>query len=919
MSAAPTSASPRADGHLAFWGKARPAEPPPYPPAHPVAYHLLDVAATMQAVLRARPAVLARGAALLGLAEEDARRLLVALAGLHDLGKFTPCFQSKVPELVPPALRGARVLPGLHTRDGMGLWSGRLGPLATEALWPAGAEGLDALAPAVFGHHGTPVDARRFLVGERFGAAGEAAALDCASRVLALLCPSPLEAGPISEDRARVASWWVAGLMTVADWIGSGQKWFRYTAPLAGDDSLAAYGRRAGEAAEVAVREAGLSAPAPAPRRSFARLVGLAGAPSPLQRWADEVPLPEGPVLLVLEDVTGAGKTEAAQVLVHRLMAAGRAGGAFWAMPTQATANAMYVRQARFLSALFADDAAVRPSLVLAHGQQRLHAGFRATVLAGAASAGEGVPTDDADELPAGASCAAFLADDRRAALLADVGAGTVDQALLGVLPVRFGTVRLFGLADRVLVVDEAHAYDAYMSTELLGLLRFHAALGGSAVVLSATLSLAQRRALVDAWGKGLAAAAPYRPEAAAPTAPVSAAYPLATVAAAGGAVEVAVEPAPWSRREVAVRLVHGVEAAVERVARVARAGGAAVWIRNTVRDCLEGAALLRDAGVERVMVFHARFAQCDRQAREAEVLARFGTEADAAERAGWALVATQVVEQSLDLDFDAMVSDLAPVDLLIQRAGRLQRHPARDGSRPAGCPRELTVLSPHPDDECAEGWMGGVFRGTSRVYENVAVLWRTARTLRDAGAIRTPAGLRGLIEAVYGEAAEDPPPALERPATAAEGRAMGHVSTAHQAVLREGDGYSTDQAPWIHELRARTRLGEDAAPLRLARLTPEGALAPWSGEPVRWKAWALSEVRVRAAQVPPDAREEPHLRAAADAARREWGRFEQEIPLLALSPDPAGGWTGALQRGDGRRLPFRYDAARGLAEIRPA
>src|SRR5690606_35701801 len=137
------------------------------------------------------------------------------------------------------------------------------------------------------------------------------------------------------------------------------------------------------------------------------------------------------------------------------------------------------------------DAADPKPSLVLAHGQQRLHQAFQDTVLRGVSVLNvpsAGVAPAAGDDIESTVACAAFLADDRRAALLADVGAGTIDQALLGALPSRFNTVRLFGLGDKVLVVDEAHAYDPYMSTELQALLRFQAALGGCAVVLSATL-----------------------------------------------------------------------------------------------------------------------------------------------------------------------------------------------------------------------------------------------------------------------------------------------------------------------------------------------------------------------------------------------------------------------------------------------
>lgn len=903
--------------HLSFWGKAHRDQPPPYPRFHPVAHHLLDVAATLDAVLTARPHTLARGALLLGMAPHEARSLLVALAGLHDIGKFAPCFQAKVPELLPAVLAGLRpgqILPGVHTKDGMGYWGARLARWVPDRVWPGAGEALDALAPAVFGHHGSPVAARRFAVDERFRTAGGAAAAECAEAVVALLCPAPVAAPPVDERRARIASWWVAGLVTVADWLGSRQEHFRYTAPLPDDASLAAYWTLARSRAAEAVAHAGLVAPPVAPRRSFARLVGAEWEPSPVQAWAGSLELPAGPVLVVIEDVTGAGKTEAAQVLVHRWMAEGRASGAYWAMPTQATANAMYGRQVKGLEALFADGARPKPSLVLAHGQQRLNNRFRPTVLGQGAAAGPPPPDggDADDELPAAVSCAAFLADDRRAALLADVGAGTIDQALLGVLPARFGAVRLFGLADHVLVVDEAHAYDAYMGVEIQELLRFQAALGGCAVVLSATLPRRQRRELVQAWSDGLAAGE--AGSSAIPALPTAEAYPLATVATGCGVTAAPLAAASWSRREVGVRLVHTLEDAVAHVVDSAGQGGAAVWIRNTVADCLAAAALLRAEGVEKVIVFHARFAQGDRQVREADVLERFGKDAAAADRAGWVLVATQVVEQSLDLDFDAMVSDVAPVDLLIQRAGRLWRHEARKPDRPPGCVPELVVLAPVPNEDAPKEWLGGIFAGSAAVYRNTGILWRTVRTLVAEGGIRTPERLRPLIESVYGEGADEPPSGLSGSTQSAEGKEAGHAATARYSVLKLRAGYCMGQDAWLNELRVPTRLGDLQTRVRLARVLPDLTLAPWCTDPIPWKAWALSEVRLSARRVPAGSTEPAEFAEAARGVRTSWGRWEQEIPILPLVTHPDGRVGGVLVRPDGTRVGVGYSPAEGLA-----
>ncbi|HEU4628269.1 MAG TPA: CRISPR-associated helicase Cas3' [Gemmatimonadaceae bacterium] len=904
---------------LAFWGKARPDAAEATVTWHPVVYHLLDVAAAADAILAVRPLALRRAARLLGLTPTDARRLIVALVALHDLGKFAPAFQAKSLEHWPAALAGldpAQVAPTHHTGDGYALWHHVLGPGIAERLWSGGRRTLDVLAPAIFGHHGRPVrsaDARA-PVDSIFRAGSRRMATTCADAVLSLLLPVPIDAPPPSEQQARIASWWVSGLTTVADWIGSNQRWFPYTAP---DPDLAAYWSHARECACRAIAAAGVGAPRPSPLKSFTELTKRP-TPSPAQAWASSVALPDGPVLVIIEDVTGAGKTEAAQMLVHRLMADGRADGAYWAMPTQATANAMYARQADAVHALFERDrGAPPPSVVLAHGQSRLHDGFRATVLRDPAERLDAAARRESG-LPADAACAAFLADDRRAALLADVGAGTVDQALLGALPSRFNTVRLFGLVDKVLVFDEAHAYDPYVGVEVQQLLRFQAALGGSAVILSATLSRAQRQTFATAWTEGLdEGRRRIGPLFGGDPPPLvqSQAYPLATVVSADAEPvrEYAIEAAEWSRRSVGVRFVRTVEDACAHVVEWAGKGAAVAWVRNTVDDCLTAAAMARAAGFEPI-VFHARFAQADRQAREARVLELFGERGSAAERRGAVLIATQVVEQSLDLDFDVLVTDLAPVDLLIQRAGRLQRHPARDAERPTGLARELVVLAPSTDGEPAKDWLTAVLPKTRYVYEDVGVLWRTAVALGDARVIDTPGGLRALVEAVYGS--NETPEALLPVAQAARGKDLGQASAANHAVLELADGYHGDLKGWVDDIRPMTRLGDEQTTVRLARVRADGALAPWAEvDGPAWKAWALSEVRLSAARVPFGSTPSARYQAAVEAVRGEWGRFEQEITVLPLLPRDGepDTWDGALLKPDGRLVSIVYTRAQGL------
>jgi CRISPR-associated endonuclease/helicase Cas3 len=291
-------------------------------------------------------------------------------------------------------------------------------------------------------------------------------------------------------------------------------------------------------------------------------------------------------------------------------------------------------------------------------------------------------------------------------------------------LPARHQSLRLWGLADKVLVIDEAHAYDAYMSKEIECLLEFHAAFGGSAIVLSATLPQDKRAALANAFLKGAKESekSTWRPS--------ESAYPLVTSISLEK-----IEEQPLALRDSLARIVQ-----VQRIDTLKEAHGrgleaanqcaAVAIIRNTVDEAIASYEAI-SRHFDRVLLFHARFAVGDRQEIETKVLAHFGKDNNSGRNT--ILVATQVVEQSLDLDFDLIVSDLAPVDLLIQRAGRLWRH-AR-GARPVAGPTFL-VLSPKPLEEVEEHWPAPVLPKTNFVYKDAALLWRSAKAIFAAGKI---------------------------------------------------------------------------------------------------------------------------------------------------------------------------------------
>jgi CRISPR-associated endonuclease/helicase Cas3 len=863
-----------------FWAKSgREGEPAPM---HSVPHHSLDVAASASVLLSALRAPVATP--LTGLA---------ALIAFHDIGKFTRPFQAKVPELWPSSLGDfPGKLAGFHDDAGYALMCGALKQRVDHLFvnWSA-ANSRYPLFRAVTGHHGRPP--YQFATPDLPRSVACNVCIEAASlfidETFAVIDPQPFPQLD-TATRHRLA-WFLAGLAVAADWLGSGRRWFQPVVAAEHTDLHRYWRDVAVPRAQEAAGDAGLIPSRVSSSVGLANIFPELASARPVQFWAENVALPDGPALFTIEDGTGSGKTEAALVLAHRLMAAGRGNGLFFALPTMATADAMYARLADAYRRLFASDTC--PSLVLAHSHRALHPGFTASILDGAAD-----PRDDctapADQ-PAGAQCAAWIADDRRKAFLAEIGVGTIDQAVMAVLPTRHAPLRLLGLSQQVLIVDEAHAYDAYMTEELRRLLAFQGALGGSAIVLSATLTAMQRSEMNAAFLSGFGRTG--EPDRANE-------YPLVTVASAAGVTAEAVSMAPGLARRVMVERVSDRAAAVKEIAAAARAGAAVAWVRNAVDDAIEAHRALCTAGVD-AMLFHARFAMGDRQDIERQVVARFGHESQPDCRTGHVLVATQVVEQSLDLDFDLMVTDLAPADLVIQRAGRLWRH--ERGARPVPGPR-LLLLTPDPVDGPLPTWLGAELRRTGFVYGDHALLWRSARVLLQRGCIDTPDGIRMLVEASYDcDAPGAIPPGLSPSAIRAEGAELAAAAVAWQNLLKINRPYERDAGLWEPDVRTPTRLGEARVVFRLARLDNGGVL-PWYAHDDRRRAWALSEVSVRANRLTTAPQD-----GAMNAVKQDWPVWDRDIPMLLLRCDQFGLWRGVAldPRGTSRRV--TYDTCRGL------
>ena len=799
---------------------------------HLAAWHMLDVAAVAELLVE-------RSA--LGRHSVETRRALLLPILLHDIGKMSTPFRRQIEEgyRPPDHLRHWRISAGML--EGLDL---RLRDIL------GGTRGVRRLlGHTVAGHHGRPPPGasgkreRRDLAGTCQGPAFEDVAAFI-EEVVGILPTGRLD--DVDEADARRMSWTLGGVTSICDWIGSNTDWFPFEPA---DTELAAYWATARKRAQDAVRAAGLEGAVPV----VAAVPDLtAGYPlRPMQAEAAAVTLPEGPTLALIEDATGAGKTEAALILAHRFMQAGKARGVHFALPTMATADAMFARLRDQVERLFRTP----PSLTLAHGRRHLSRDFAAL------RGGDGTRPEDA-------GVAAWLADDRRKAFLAELGVGTLDQALLGVLPTRYNTMRLAGLADRVLIVDEAHSYEPYTEEMLQTLLTHQAMIGGSAVVMTATLPLRLRETLLSAWARGRSAAGTIDPPRG---------YPSLTLADANGEVAgTAVDPVPDTVRRVAVTRIGSFEEACAHLLTAAGQGAACVWVRNAVDEAIAAAEALRAQGAE-VDLLHARFALCDRQAHEEETLSRFGK--DRASRSGRILVATQVVEASLDLDFDVMVSDLAPIGALVQRAGRLWRHMDRRprDERPVEGPR-LDVLSPDPEGAPGERWLNATLGKGAFVYP-LDVQWRTACAVFRTGEIAAPDGLRDLIEAVHGAEAMPVPEALARVEAEREGAEWAERGQARQNVIALEDGYPAMPAPDPNEALA-TRLGRPQVALVLARRT-ETEFAFWSADPDPRRAEALSEVQLARSHW--QRLGEPRNQDAEAALTPNWRDWEQAQKAVVI------------------------------------
>lgn len=725
--------------------------------------------------------------------EEDGRRLVVWLAGVHDIGKATPAFACQVDGLAE-VMRSR----GLDMRSFRAMGADRrLAPhgLAGQVLVAEWLQERHGWAPkqtgqfavAVGGHHGVPPEH------------GQIKALYGHEELLRTPGPSSqlwlqvqtefLDACAERFDVVRRLEAWRAvrlpqpvqvlltALVIVADWIASNPDLFPYfpdAASCSDEERLAAAWRGLDLPASWRAVE-----PLEGADELFASRFGWpAGAGvRPVQEAAVGLAREmDGPGLMVIEAPMGEGKTEAALAVAEIFAARSGAGGLFFALPTMATGNAMFPRLLDWLKRM-SHDAGARHSVHLAHSKAALNDDF-ASLMAGSGRV-MAIDLDGAvpplrrlgqDGRSAGAELVAHAwLRGRKRAMLASFVAGTVDQLLFAGLKSRHLALRHLAVAGKVVVIDEAHAYDTYMSVYLDRVLSWLGSYRVAVIVLSATLPAGRRRELVEAYS---GVTHTHRP---APGADLEAerGYPLLTAVTPGGTPVVSCPAASGRATDVRVeRLGDGVDVLADRLEQELAEGGCVLVVRNTVRRVLEAARVLRERfGDDAVTVAHSCFVDVDRAAKDRDLLERFGPPGKTSGRPAQRhiVVASQVAEQSLDVDFDLLVSDLCPADLLLQRMGRLHRHQrgVSQSERPARLQAARCLVT-------GADWEAQVpepVRGSVAVYGQYALLRSAAVLLPylDSGG-RRPVGLPADISPVVQGAYADTPlapdswgPALEK------------------------------------------------------------------------------------------------------------------------------------------------------------
>ncbi|MGA5823145.1 CRISPR-associated helicase Cas3' [Kitasatospora sp. NPDC094028] len=716
------------------------------------------------------------------------RRLFSWLCGIHDLGKATPAFQ-RLDAAGEAAVRGVGLSWDKYTVNGA-TWrhdkaGGRLLRVLLERTGWA-QEQVDWVWPLVAGHHGLfptvgqLAPKKEDLQGKsRSWKAAQSALVEVFSRELGYEGGSPLAEVEPASVPSRAVQLQLSGFVVMADWIASDETHFkgepdlaRVTMPRARQRATAAWsglGLRGGWGR--------LAVPGP---EVFQDRFGHGPRPSQ-ELVLDVVRRMGGPGLVIVEAPMGEGKTKTALVAAEVLAARFGADGVFLGMPTQATADPMFTQLRAWLGKIDTVEDGLDGQVALLHGKRMFNKEWRG-LLEGTGEWGQdaddryssvgvdefGMPADCFDGCEGGerrAPAEWFLG--RRRGLLSPFAVGTIDQLLFAATRTKHVMLRMAGLVGKVVILDEVHAADVYMSQFLLEGLWWLGQAGVPVVLLSATLPPEQRRRLAAAYLAGTRSAEASETL----DVPEPDGYPSVTAVWSGqdGRTESLVKSTDSWREDLTVR----VEALGEPPARSGTLpdgtdgrpdtvvvdylrerlvdGGCVLVIRNTVdRAQSTFDALHKEFGSD-VRLLHGRLHAGHRADRTQEVLKLLGPPtAGTARPHRLIVVATQLAEQSFDVDADLLITDLAPMDLLLQRIGRLHRHDGVERPRLLSQP-VVAVTGIHLADRSAPQ----ILRASERIYGRYLLLRTAAEVERAAraadGVWSIPGQVPNLVADVYG------------------------------------------------------------------------------------------------------------------------------------------------------------------------
>ena len=710
----------------------------------PLWMHLRDCAGVMKKLVRRWISSSVINAC--ALSPEEFEKTAVFTAAVHDIGKASAYFQHLI-SAGCPVLREKLSDAGIPFSSGF-FFAGKT-PHSYAGEWILISDAVNinvdrTVADVVGAHHGKPLDSpAKDLIKTYeinfYGSENEPemqklwmdAWKSIVNEALKLAELNDVSQLPRLNCEAQVL---MSALLIAADWIASNTQYFPLISVYEnGDHSL--YPDRVNKGfEEIALMPGWHPEIIGMDDEMFLERFGF--FPNEIQKSVIEaVSSCKTPGLFILEAQMGSGKTEGALAAAELLASQNQAGGIFFGLPTQATCSALFGRLAAWAASVSDDTLS---SIRLAHGAAQLNQEYRAFFDNGVSHVNDVEDTADFDR---GISVHPWF-QGKKKALLADFVIGTVDQFLMASLRRKHFMLRHLGLAGKVVIIDECHAYDAYMNVYLDRTLEWMAAYGIPVILLSATLPSRRREELVRKYVKAYIRYNPNsdrkkntRPQI---NCKADAAYPLLTWTDAKRVCQKEIFQRP-EKKTVAVIHMDCEERLPEYLNEKLSDGGCACIILNTVRKAQEVyekiSALLDNA---EVVLYHARFTMPDRALKEKELLEHMGKNSDQSDRRRFILIGTQVLEQSLDYDADIMITQLCPMDLLLQRMGRLHRHKRK---RPQKLEKAVCLIM----DE------GGCSfdEGTQAVYGKYLLL-RTIENLKER--IVLPDDIPDLVRKTYEE-----------------------------------------------------------------------------------------------------------------------------------------------------------------------